>query len=180
MITNHAKALGIGAAVMLSTAFGAVQAQSIPANVARPLNAAANVLTGGQAGYAAPYGYAANGVPYQPAAPAAPTYYAPNSGGWTTAQPGYAPVQQVQPAYPGYAPAQPTYPGYAPAQPTYPTNYYQSGYNGYTQPQATQYRTRPGTRNPVVNAVRSVVQPQRYTYPAAAAPGYAPTYAVPR
>lgn len=171
MIINHAKALGIGAAVMLSTAFGPVQAQTIPSNVARPLNAAANALTGGQVGYATPYAYTANGVPYQAAAP---TYYAPT-------QPGYAPVQQVQPAYPGYAPAQATYPGYAPAQAGYPTTYYQSGYSGYVQPQATQRAYRQATpKNRVMNAVRSVVQPQRYAAPTYAAPGYAPTYVVPR
>lgn len=176
MSINHAKALGIGAAVLFSTAIAPTQAQTIPSNVARPLNAAANVLSGGQVGTpayatpygyttASPYGYPAAGVPYQAAAP---SYSAPGYGGWTTAQPGYAPAQS-------------TYPAYTTTQPGYPTTYYQSGYRGYVQPQATQYRYRQATRtNPVVNAVRSIVQPQRYTYPTYAVPGYAPTYVAPR
>lgn len=164
MIIHHAKALGIGAAVFFSTAFGSVPAQTIPSNIARPLNAAANMLGGGQVatrGYATPYGYTTAGVPYQ-AAPMAPSSYAPGYRGWTNT-------------------AQPTYPAYTTTQPGYPVTYYQSGYNGYVQPQATRYRYPRATRtNPIANAVRSVVQPQRYAYPTYAAPGYAPTYIVPR
>ena len=179
MIIHHAKALGIGAAVLFSIAIAPAQAQTIPSNVARPLNAAANVLSGGQVAtpaYETPYGYAtaspsgypAAGMPHQPAAPAAPSYYAPGYGGWTAAQPGYAPARS-------------TYPAYTAAQPGYTTRYYQSGYSGYVQPRAMQYSYPQATRaNPVANAVRSIVRPQRYAYPTYAAPGYAPTYVAPR
>lgn len=169
MIIHHAKALGIGAAVLFAASVP-VQAQTIPSNVARPLNAAANVLNGGQVGaptYAAPYGYA-TASPYG--------YTTPAPYGYTTAG---VPYRPAAPSY--YAPAQPSYPTYTAAQPGYPTTYYQSGYSGYVQPQAPQYRYPQATRgNPVVNAVRSVVQPQRYAYPTYAAPGYAPTYVMPR
>jgi len=168
---NHARILGIGTAALLWTASGFAQAQTIPSNVARPLNAAANLLGGGQAasGYA-PYGYSTPVAPYQYAAPTAPSYrYAPGYG-WTTTQP--------------------TYSTYTPAQPGYPTTYYQSGYNGYVQRRAIPYSV-PGQRSGVVNQqtnpvsralnqARSIVQPQRYAYPTYSYPGYAPTYVQPR
>lgn len=156
MITiNRASTLGIGAAVLLWTASTSAPAQTIPQNVAQPLRAAANVLTGGQYGAQAysPYGYT-TASPYQYAAPAyrqAPGY------GWTTSQPAYQ--------------------AYVPAQPGYPTTYYNSGYRGYAQPGPARYYQQP--TNPVdraVNAARSIIQPQRYAYPTYAAPGYAPTY----
>jgi hypothetical protein len=160
MIVNHAKALGIGAAVLLWAASAPAPAQTIPQRVAQPLRAAGNILTGGQygtQGYSA-YGYT-TGSPYQYAAPTAPTY---------TYTPGY-----------GWTSPQPTYQAYAPAQPGYPTTYYNSGYQGYARPgKAKQGLKR---MNPV-NRARSFVQPRVYTqpayptYPTYTTPGYAPTY----
>ncbi|MDG3007800.1 hypothetical protein [Paludisphaera mucosa] len=147
----HAKALGIGAAVMLALATaGASSAQ------------AQGVLSRG--------GLFRGGA-YSNAGAAYPGYATPPGTYYTRGYSGYA----VQPqAYNGYAPA---YPGTV-AQPMY---------NGYAQPGTTYYPTQyqyaqpTASRNPVVNAVRSVVQPQ-YSY--GVAPGYAPQaapmYVMPR
>lgn len=160
MHSIRTRALGIGAAVLMSQAIGAgstalaqgyVQYQN---PTAARLNAVANIIQGQTGAQVAP-GYA---TPYQqPAYAQPPTTYAngyvqPQPPGYTTryVQPtanGYVPTQHVQPyATPYQQPAYGGY-GYAQPQPTYPAGY------------ATPYQ-QPTAATRYVDAVRSVVQPR--------------------
>ena len=180
MTTTHAKALGIGAAVLFFAAIGSreSQAQGVFRRQATPLQAVANMVTAPQSGYY--QNTYPSATPYQTYA--APQPYAQGYNGWTTAQPTY---QQ-----PAYTTTQPAFRGYTSGQPVYqPTSYYQSGYNGYTQPQAaypTQYQApqayqyvQPSTGNRYVDAARSVLQPNYQTAPTYR-PQTVPMFTVPR
>lgn len=156
MTTHHATILGTRAAVLISLAIGAAStasAQYAPAPVAPNSTAnTVNAVTSLVTGQPAPTtGYVYPGAAY----PAG------------TAYPGYAPATTPYATAPGYAPRYPA------------GTYYQSGYSGYVQPQATypgqqpyayqqqgyQY-TQPMTGNRYVDAARTIIQPQYQPAPA--------------